>query len=381
MSTAQNDAARTLLGTSVVINVLSNDSGGTLSIVGYTMPTFGALALNPDQSFTYTPAAGFVGGDNFTYTVRDGLGGTASAEVAITVARPNAAPNARNDVAQMLTGDSVAVAVLANDNDPDGDTFGIVGIDAPGHGTVQVEPDQKIRYTAQPGFSGIDSFTYTIGDGRGGVGTANVSVTVTARNSPPIAVADSRVDALRHRGHDRCPGQRQRPRRRLRQPRRDEPARPRQPHAHARAAVRLHAGRRVHRRGQLHLHDPGRWRCRRHGRGQPDGGAEQRAAGGDARHCRVERRPGHHRSAGQRQRSRRRPTPPHRADAADQRPDHRQCRQPGHLHAGSGLRRHRRLHLPGQRRHRGGRGPGHADGDRTRCRRPMPTASAIAAAS
>jgi len=94
VSTAQNDAAHTLLGTSVVINVLSNDSGGALSIVGYTMPTFGALALNPDQSFTYTPAADFVGSDNFTYTVRDGLGGTASAEVAITVARPNAAPNA-----------------------------------------------------------------------------------------------------------------------------------------------------------------------------------------------------------------------------------------------------------------------------------------------
>ena len=104
--------------------------------------------------------------------------------------RPNAAPIAASDTAQMLAGDSVAVAVLANDNDPDGDPFGIIGIDAPGHGTIQVEPDQKIRYTAEPGFSGTDSFTYTIGDGRGGAGAANVTITVVARNTPPVAAAD-----------------------------------------------------------------------------------------------------------------------------------------------------------------------------------------------
>ena len=79
--------------------------------------------------------------------------------------RANAARSPPSDTAQMLAGDSVAVAVLANDNDPDGDPLGIIGIDAPGHGTIQVEPDQTIRYTPQPGFDGIDSFTYTIGDG------------------------------------------------------------------------------------------------------------------------------------------------------------------------------------------------------------------------
>lgn len=191
MPTAHADTARTLLGASVVINVLDNDAGSTLSIAGYTMPAFGALVLNPDRSFTYTPRADFVGNDGFAYTVRDSLGGTASADVTITVVRPNTAPTARNDSAQTLAGDSAAISVLANDNDADGDTFGIIGIDAPGHGTIEVQPDQTIRYTPEAGFSGIDSFTYTIGDGQGGLGTANVTITVTARNTAPAAMPDT----------------------------------------------------------------------------------------------------------------------------------------------------------------------------------------------
>lgn len=191
MPTAQADAAYTLRGAAVVIQVLSNDAGDGLSIVGYTMPAFGSVALNADQSFTYSPSATFVGSDGFSYTVRDAVGGTSTADVLITVTRPNTAPSAGNDVAQVLAGDSTVIPVLANDNDPDGDAIGIIGLDAPGHGTIEVGADQRIRYTPEPGFSGIDSFTYTIGDGLGGVATANVTVTVTARNAPPTARTDT----------------------------------------------------------------------------------------------------------------------------------------------------------------------------------------------
>ena len=86
---AKPDYARTLRGVPVVIAVLANDEGSNLSIGGYTLPPAGSLVLNPDQSFTYTPAAGFVGTDGFAYTVRDQLGGTAQGEVTIVVARPN----------------------------------------------------------------------------------------------------------------------------------------------------------------------------------------------------------------------------------------------------------------------------------------------------
>jgi len=40
------------------------------------------------QNITYTPVAGFMGNDQFTYTVSDGRGGTANATVTITVSAP-----------------------------------------------------------------------------------------------------------------------------------------------------------------------------------------------------------------------------------------------------------------------------------------------------
>jgi hypothetical protein len=48
-------------------------------------------------------------------------------------------------------------------------------------------------YTPAPGFSGSDSFGYTVSDGQGGFATATVGVTVTASNHPPVAANDSAI--------------------------------------------------------------------------------------------------------------------------------------------------------------------------------------------
>ena len=70
MPMTQNDSVRTLLGAPVVIAVLANDSSAGLTITGYTQPIAGTLALNADQSFTYTPNAGFEGIDEFGFARR-----------------------------------------------------------------------------------------------------------------------------------------------------------------------------------------------------------------------------------------------------------------------------------------------------------------------
>ncbi len=75
--------------------VLSNDSdvnGGTLAAVLDSGPSFGTLTLNPDGSFTYTPEAGFVGVDTFTYVASDGTDESAAVTASITVVAPNQAP-------------------------------------------------------------------------------------------------------------------------------------------------------------------------------------------------------------------------------------------------------------------------------------------------
>ena len=55
--------------------VLANDTDADrdpLTAVVATRPAHGTLTLNANGSFTYTPAAGYVGTDSFTYMANDG---------------------------------------------------------------------------------------------------------------------------------------------------------------------------------------------------------------------------------------------------------------------------------------------------------------------
>src|SRR4029079_15707860 len=77
------DAATTPEETAVNGSVLTNDTdvdaGTTLTASLVATASNGAVTLNADGSFTYTPAANFNGTDGFTYTATDG---TATSNVA-----------------------------------------------------------------------------------------------------------------------------------------------------------------------------------------------------------------------------------------------------------------------------------------------------------
>jgi hypothetical protein len=69
----------------------------------------------------------------------------------------------------------------ANDSDPDSDALTISDVGTPSHGTAVITGSGAgVAYTPATGFSGTDSFTYTISDGHCGSATATVSVAVTA---------------------------------------------------------------------------------------------------------------------------------------------------------------------------------------------------------
>lgn len=88
---AVNDSVSTASHTAVSGNVLTNDSdldGNTLTVTNagtYTL-TYGALTINSNGSFTYTP--GYFTGvtDTYSYTISDGHGGTATATLLINIA-------------------------------------------------------------------------------------------------------------------------------------------------------------------------------------------------------------------------------------------------------------------------------------------------------
>ena len=82
-----------------------------------------------------------------------------------------------DDAATVAEDGSTTIAVLANDDDPDGDTLTASVTSDPAHGTA-VNGPAGVAYTPAPNFSGTDMFTYRADDGRGGTATATVSVTV-----------------------------------------------------------------------------------------------------------------------------------------------------------------------------------------------------------
>jgi hypothetical protein len=97
----------------------------------------------------------------------------------VTVRPGNRPPSAADDTFTTSVDRPATVSVLGNDSDPDGDALTVTGTSAPGNGTVVVNANSSITYTPAAGYVGTDSFTYTISDGRGGVGGASVSVTVS----------------------------------------------------------------------------------------------------------------------------------------------------------------------------------------------------------
>jgi len=170
--------------------ILGNDSdpgGLALTAVLGTGPAHGALTLNTNGSFGYTPTAGFNGTDSFTYTAHDTFQGSNTATVTIHV---HGAPVAVDDSYDVNEGASLTVAapgVLGNDSDPGGLALSAVLATGPPHGALTFNADGSFTYTPTAGFSGTDSFTYTAHDAFLGSNTATVTIHVHA---PPVAVND-----------------------------------------------------------------------------------------------------------------------------------------------------------------------------------------------
>ncbi|MEZ5848002.1 MAG: Ig-like domain-containing protein [Geminicoccaceae bacterium] len=191
MAIATPDLVLTTPGTPIVIPVLANDAGNGLSIIGMTLPANGSMSVDPEVSVTYSPYAGFIGTDGFTYTIRDNAGATASATVSIDVREPNAAPLAADDEFSVQAGGEVTMPVIANDNDPDGDPMMLVALTLPANGTLEILPDQSLRYSPDTGFTGDETFTYTVCDGAGGQDQGSVLVHVLPANLAPEAFDDT----------------------------------------------------------------------------------------------------------------------------------------------------------------------------------------------
>ena len=138
--------------------------------------------------------------DTFTYRVRDRLGAEGTATIRVGVAPPeamNQAPYAVKDAVVVRPGRSVAVPVLANDSDPEGDKIGLVrnGLEEAGEADVTAEVSGSHVIVEVPDRELETSLQYTIEDERGG--QAQAPIVITVDEDVPLMTPIARDDRIR----------------------------------------------------------------------------------------------------------------------------------------------------------------------------------------
>ena len=150
---AADDEARTFEETPVLIPVVANDvAGGVLDSID-TDPANGTATIVGGQ-VEYTPAAGFLGTDTFTYSYCSPVANGApilctTAEVTVQVLPVNHPPLVGPQVVVTTTGNAVSGTVEGTDPDDDTVTFDLRLL--PRSGSVVVAPNGSFTYTRSAG--------------------------------------------------------------------------------------------------------------------------------------------------------------------------------------------------------------------------------------
>ncbi|MDG0808934.1 Ig-like domain-containing protein [Cohnella rhizosphaerae] len=175
---ATNGSKSTHLNTPVsgTLSATDADTNDTLTYALVTNGVHGSVTVNPDGSYTYTPDDNYVGTDSFTFKATDGKADSNEATVSITVTnqKPTAIPQ---DVVISVNGAVYNGQLHGSDLDS-GDTLTFAKASGPEHGTVTIDADTgTYTYQPTPGYSGQDSFTFTVTDNHGAT-SAPAQVTI-----------------------------------------------------------------------------------------------------------------------------------------------------------------------------------------------------------
>jgi hypothetical protein len=130
-------------------------------------------------TITYTPAANYNGSDSFVVTASDGKGGTATQTVNMTVTPVNDPPTfaTASQAVSATAGAAKTITLAAADVDGDALTYTVA---TPGKGTASIA-GSTLTYAPASSASGSDSFVVTASDGRGGIATQTINMTVLAQ--------------------------------------------------------------------------------------------------------------------------------------------------------------------------------------------------------
>lgn len=197
------------------LNVLANDfdiAGEPIHIDSITLsPMYGTVAIVNDEVL-YTPNPNVANQpDQFEYQIADSAGQTDTAMVYLLIKPEDNTGNlpiARDDCFDAAAspgcgvsldyvvdyGGSTTMNVLANDSDPNGETFYISNVSTSAEGVTISQSGNTLIYSAPSGsIDGFqDSFTYEITNDSGLTAQATVYLKVRSQtNHAPVAVADT----------------------------------------------------------------------------------------------------------------------------------------------------------------------------------------------
>lgn len=198
------DSVTVRVGGAVDVDVLANDVGSPgvplvldaasfapECITGGLIFAGGAKAriVAPSLAGTYTCAYSLYSSGNPVQR------GSSRVVIHVIGSGANSAPQPLDISSRAQAGSSVKIPIKLDGIDPDGDSVSVIAVSGPksGLGFASLNEERNaVIFSAVPGASGQDSFTYTVKDAQGAVAVANirVGVTVAEFNPAPITMTD-----------------------------------------------------------------------------------------------------------------------------------------------------------------------------------------------
>ncbi len=194
----------TITGATATFDVEVTNNGTTFTITrngGGDISQADIEALLREITYDNNATTPTLGDRTIDFTLNDGTVDSNTVTSTITVT-DNTPPSAGDDT-YTVPADTSFTAILGsndllqNDSDPDGDTLSVdtTPVTPPTNGTAVLNPDGTFTYTPNNGFTGSDSFQYSISDGKGGTATATANITVTSGLQPPTIDLDGNDSA------------------------------------------------------------------------------------------------------------------------------------------------------------------------------------------
>lgn len=194
---AVDDEITTAENTEIIIEgLLENDTSSEfIRITEIDQETVkgGTVVDNRDGTYTYQPPMDFIGEDSFEYSIcnTEDTPGCDTATVNITVTA--ASPSATDDAYEVVEEGSLVINnFLQNDALLDGATVTEVHSED-ASGTIELQADGDIFYTAAAGFTGEDIFSYTICDDDQTPACANAEIKIAVIDEGNPVVQDDAV--------------------------------------------------------------------------------------------------------------------------------------------------------------------------------------------